>query len=80
MIMARTPKGLLIILQPDNLARMKAGDPVTIPDLGLTICYEELPQDQLVAKLQNDPMKYLGRGWQNHPDDYIDATPLGRKP
>ena len=71
MIVARTPDGWLIVLQPENLARMKAGDPVTIPDLGLMICYESIPQDKLMEKLKDgDPRKYLTRGWQNHPDDY----------
>lgn len=78
MIVTRTPKGWLVILQPDNLARMKAGDPVTIPDLGLMICYEELPQEQLVAKLQGgDPRPYLTRGWQQHPDDFADPVKVG---
>ena len=70
MILAQTPDGWLIILQPENLARMKQGDPVTIPDLKLTICYEDLPQEKLLKKLEGDPRKYLTRGWQNHPDDY----------
>lgn len=79
MIMARTPEGWMIILQPENLARMKAGDPVTIPDLNLTICYEELSESQLVNKLQGDPRKYLCRGWQNHPDDYLAPTKLTKE-
>lgn len=72
MLIAKTPQGWMIILQPDNLARMKAGDPVTIPELGnLMICYEELPQEKLLAKLSgNDPRQYLCRGWQEHPDDF----------
>jgi hypothetical protein len=71
MIVAKTSDGLLIILQPDNLARMKVGDPVTIPDFGLTICYEELAQNKLIEKLKSsDPRAYLMRGWQEHPDDF----------
>ena len=77
MIISITPDGWLIILQPDNLARMKSGDPVTIPDLDMMICYEELPTDKLVAKLKKgDPRKYLCRGWQNHPDDYTEPKKL----
>lgn len=71
MIMAKSPSGWLIILQPENLARMKAGDPVTIPDLGVTICFEELAQEALIEKLKaGDPRKYLMRGWQEHTDDF----------
>lgn len=66
-------KGLVLVLEPENLARMKAGDPFTVPDLNLTVCYEELPQDKLVKALADNPRKYLERGWQNHPDDYRPA-------
>lgn len=77
MICTHTPQGWIVILQPENLARMKAGDPVTIPDLKLTICFEELAQDKLVAKLkEGDPRKYLTRGWQVHPDDFRKAKKL----
>ena len=71
MIMVKSPEGWIVILQPENLARMKAGDPVTIPDLQLTLCYEELPTEKLVDKLKaGDPRKYLQRGWDVHPDDF----------
>lgn len=80
MIMAQTSQGWLIILQPENLARMKVGDPVTIPDLGITICFEELPQDKLIEKLkQPDGGKYLIRGWQEHPDDFVKPTKIGNR-
>ena len=70
MLIARDPDGWIIVLQPENLARMKQGDPVTIPDLRLTICFEELKEDALVEKVRTNPRKFLTRGWQNHPDDY----------
>lgn len=77
MIMARTPDGWLIIIRPENLARMKVGDPITIPDLHLMICYEDIPQDTLMKKMEGDPRPYLTRGWQNHPDDYGKVTKIG---
>ena len=49
---------------------MKQGDPVTIEQLNLVICYEDLPTEQLVEKCKVNPMSYLCRGWQEHPDDY----------
>ena len=77
MICANTPSGWLIILQPENLARMKQGDPVTIPDLNITICFEELAQDKLIEKLKaGDPRPYLMRGWSEHPDDFAQAKRL----
>jgi len=77
MIMTKTSDGWVCILQPENLARMKQGDPVTIPDLNITICYEEVPTEKLIEKLQFGAMKYLTRGWQNHPDDYGKAVKIG---
>ena len=77
MIITNSPSGFLIILQPENLARMRAGDPVTIPDLGITICFEELPQEKLIEKLKSgDPRKYLMRGWSEHPDDFAKPTKI----
>lgn len=77
MICTKTPAGWLIILQPENLARMKQGDPVTIPDLNIMLCYEDLPEKQLVEKLKSgNPLAYLCRGWQVHPDDFGDARKL----
>jgi hypothetical protein len=69
-LLAKTSLGLTIILQPDNLARMKQGDPVTIPDFGITVCFEQLPEAQLIEKLKADPVPYLTRGWTEHPDDF----------
>jgi hypothetical protein len=81
MIIAKTPDGLLIVLQPDNLARMKQGDPATIPNLGITICFEDLSDEKLREKLQSpDGMKYLKRGWQNHPDDFREPTVFAKVP
>lgn len=80
MILIRNPKERtewIVVLQSENLARMKQGDPVTIPDLGLTICFEELPQETLIAKLgEEDPLRYLTRGWAEHPDDFGDVVPI----
>lgn len=41
-------------------------------DLELIICYEDISQEKLVEKLKAlpDPLTYLARGWQVHPDDF----------
>lgn len=78
MIVFKDDKGWVLILQPDNLARMKQGDPVTVPDLGITICFEELPQEKLMKACALNPRKYLTRGWQEHPDDFGPAKVIGQ--
>ncbi len=71
MLIAETPGGWLIVLRPENLARMKHGDPATVPSLGLMICYEEISDAALKEKLQSpEAVKYLTRGWAEHPDDF----------
>lgn len=77
MIVFRDDKGWVLILQPENLARMEQGDPVTIPDLGIMICFESLSPDKLMQACAVNPRKYLTRGWQEHPDDFGPAVKIG---
>jgi len=72
MLIAKKGDQVIVILQPENLARMKQGDPVTIEQLNLVLCYEDISTEQLVEKCKVNPMSYLCRGWQEHPDDYTE--------
>lgn len=74
---------LIVILGPDNLARMKEGDPaelqlkqvllsgIKLVDPTILLCYEE-PSRQLNALLQSSDVKglieHLQRGWKFRPE------------
>jgi len=74
---------LVVILGPDNLERMRRGDPAEVKladirkagkelrDPAIEICYEE-PDSPVFRLLQAGDLagalQYLGRGWEFRPD------------
>lgn len=81
MILGIIGKQLTLIIQKENLDRMKKGDPMFLDlgeDLRLMVCYEELTNKEIKATL-TDPkmaMAYLTRGYKDLPGDDLPLTPL----